>query len=118
MLFAMISGIILLATILGLDVYFALDGVKGNTWSEMIRKLGFILTFVPWAWGGLGGHFFHANWKQVLPTPDNIALMVWLSIFVTIIGGAIMKSSWTYSHWVPYVSFLTASLVIGKLWPV
>jgi hypothetical protein len=118
MFFAIIAGLILLATIIGLDIYFVLDGIKGNTWSEMIRKLGFILTFIPWAWGGLGGHFFHPNWKQIIQSPGNIAMMVWLSVVVTMIGGAVMKSGWSYAHWVPFITFFVAAVVIGKLWPV
>ena len=118
MWFTIISGILILATIIGLDVYFLLDGVKGNTWSEIIRKLGFILVLVPWIWGGLGGHFHHPNWKPIIQPPGNIALLIWFSLLVTIVGGAIMKSSWPYAHWVPFITFFIAAVVVGKLWPV
>ena len=118
MLFAILAGVFFLAAIIGLDIYFALDSVAGNTWSEMIRKLGSVLVFVPWAWGGLGGHFFHPNWKPALQSPNNFVVIIWLSVAVSIIGVSIMRSSWPYAHWVPYIVFSIAPLVIGKLWPV
>ena len=96
MIFAIFAGIGFLVAIIGFDIYFALDGVAGNTWSEMIRKLGSVLVFIPWAWGGLGGHFFHPNWKPVLQSPNNFAALIWLSVAVSVIGVSIMKKKYIW----------------------
>ena len=117
-LFSIISAILVLLYILGSDVIFLMDGVEGNTYSELIRKAGGIITFIPWAWGGLGGHFFHAGWGQIIKSPSNIAIMCWLSVVITILGWGLTKSGFVYSNWIPYASFLLGSVAIGRLWPV
>jgi len=80
---AAIVGFILIGIIIGFDIYLAIDTIKGNTWSEMIRAFSFKSPFAPWVWGGLGGHFFH-QWVPKFPlgNDSNIALLIWLSVLV------------------------------------
>lgn len=118
MIFAIVSGLTLIAITIGLDIYFAVDGVKGNTWSEMMHKMAFISTFIPWAWGILAGHFFNPEWQPLLKQPAGIALLIWLSILVSCIGAVLLKSSFSHLNWVPIVVCLLAVLVGAKLWPV
>ena len=60
------------ALLVGLDIWFAVDGRKGNTYSENIRKWGrawppFKLIFC-FTLGLLAGHFF---WSPVEYIHDN-----------------------------------------------
>jgi hypothetical protein len=76
MLFAIIAGLTIVAAAIGIDVYLALDGLKGNTWSEMIRSMAYVSTFIPWVWGVLAGHFFHPEWQPWLKLPAGMALLI------------------------------------------
>lgn len=115
MIFAIIAGLILLSVIIGLDVYFATDAIKGDTWSEMIRKLSHLTTLIPWAWGVLAGHFFHPNLKPLLKFPNNIALLVWLTVATTIIGSFFIREY--HSPWLSLIIMFVAVFVGAKLWP-
>jgi hypothetical protein len=113
---AAIMGFALVAIIVGIDVYLAVDSVKGNTWSEMLRAFSFKSPFAPWVWGGLGGHFFH-QWIPKLPieSPGNIALLVWLSFLIMLIGHTMFVRG-TYLP--PAIVFFAGFLVWSTLWPV
>ena len=41
------------------DIYLALDGAPGNTWSEVTREASSSSPLLPWVLGGLLGHLFH-----------------------------------------------------------
>ena len=118
MLTAIISGIAIVAALIGLDIYFAVDGVAGNTWSEMIRKMAFVTTFIPWVCGVLSGHFFHPGWRSAIERPGNFAVLVWLSAVIAIMGMGVLRSGWAYVNWVPMITFFVAVFVGAKLWPV
>lgn len=113
---AAIVGFAIIAIIIGIDVYLAVDSVKGNTWSEMIRTLGFKTPFAPWVWGGLGGHFFH-QWIPKFPVenPGNIAILIWISALVMMIGHFCYTKG-TYLP--PMIVFFVAFFVWSTLWPV
>lgn len=52
-------GLVVLAVILiVLDVFLALNGTQGDTYSEIIRDTGYRAPFLPWAVGGVAGHWF------------------------------------------------------------
>jgi hypothetical protein len=117
MLFAIIAGLTIITVAIGLDVYLALDGIKGNTWSEMIRSMGFVSTFIPWVWGVLSGHFFHPNWQPWLKQPGGVAVLIWLSFLIPGVTTILMKAQVPYANWLPFVVCLIAALFGGKLWP-
>ena len=113
---AAILGFVLIGIIIGIDIYLAADTIRGNTWSEMIRTFSFKSPFGPWAWGGLGGHFFH-QWIPKLPLehPSNVALLVWLSLLVMMVGHSLYMKG---SYLPPMIVFFVAFFVWSTLWPV
>lgn len=113
---AAIVGFAIIAIIIGIDVYLAVDSIKGNTWSEMVRALSFKTPLAPWAWGGLGGHFFHQWLPKLLHGHGaNIAVLVWISAAV-MLAGHVMYSKGTPMP--PTIVFFAAFFVWGMLWPV
>lgn len=93
-----IVGLILIATVVGFDIYLAADNIKGNTWSEVIRLYGRHLNLLPWACGVLCGHWFHPDWTHALfGQPGSIAVLVWLTFIVTGLGfGSLNIPMWTF----------------------
>ena len=118
MLFPIIAGVSIISLLIGLDIWFAVDKIPGNTWSEMIRSMAFFTTFIPWVCGILSGHFFHPGWQQAFERPTNFAVLIWLSMATSIVGFAILRSNFQYNNWVPMITFLIAVFVGAKLWPV
>jgi hypothetical protein len=91
------------------DIYFAIDNIKGNTWSEILRFWGARIKIIPFAWGFLGGHFFHPAWPS-LQQPMGIAVLVWLGVVVQIASMGIN---------LPMLSYLCAGIMAGIFcWPV
>lgn len=114
---AIIIGVSLLAVLLGLDVYLAADGIKGNTWSEILRMWSKKTTIISWIYGGLGGHFFH--WwnhdKALLGQPNSVVLLVWLTVVAAMVGVAALKMG----HPIPPWAMLVPAFFAGALlWPV
>lgn len=114
---AMILGCTLIAVIVGLDIYLAVDGLPGNTWSEIIRTWAKASPVIPWACGVLAGHFFHPvdNLEPVLARPGNIAMLVWLTVAVALFGVALSRSGYPIPPW---AVVLPAMAVGALLWPV
>ena len=113
---AAILGLTILAIVIGIDIYLAADTIKGNTWSEMVRAFSFKSPFAPWAWGGLGGHFFH-QWIPKFPLAHdaNIALLVWLSALVMVVGHSLYMKG-TYLP--PFAVLFVSTFIWSTLWPV
>ena len=114
---AAIIGFLLIAIIIGIDVYLAADNVKNNTWSEMIRFLAFKTPLPPWIWGGLGGHYFHPHWlpKDPFGQPGSVVLLVWLSVVLGMAGIALYRANMFMPFW---IVFFAAFFIWGILWPV
>jgi hypothetical protein len=114
---ALVIGAALVAAFIGVDIYLAADSVKGNTWSEIIRTWAKYTPVIPWFLGVLMGHFFHPidNFRAVLGQPSSIALLVWLTAVVGIVGLGMMKAG----HPIPGWSILVPAFAAGwLLWPV
>lgn len=110
-------GVSLLVVLIGLDVYLAVDGVKGNTWSEILRSWGQSNGLAAWIWCGLAGHYWHwmEKSKPVIKQPGNIALLVWLTILVYIVTTAATRSGIPIPSWsIAPIAFVVWAL----LWPV
>ncbi len=109
-------GLALVAIVIGIDVYLALDSVKNNTWSEIIREYGKKRLIIPWVLGGLGGHFFHLESIPKLPIefPGNISILVFISLLVLGLGGILPR----YSLYIPpAITFFVGFIVWSLLWP-
>jgi hypothetical protein len=104
---ALILGLCLLACIIGLDVWLALDSTKGNTWSEIIRTWSRKTLLLPWAWGVLAGHWFHWFDARIMERPGSIVLLLWTTIAIGIVS-TIPAINGSYSA-------LLATLVMGFL---
>lgn len=80
------AAVITLALIV-VDIVFATDRVRGNTWSEVIHHWGGKVPVIPWTWGVLLGHFFG---RGMVPAPftaqAGIALLVWATVVVQLVG--------------------------------
>jgi hypothetical protein len=112
-----IVGISLLSVLIGLDFYLAFDGMKGNTWSEILRSWGAKNALTPWIWCGLAGHFFHwsKQSRPILHPPSNIALLVWLTALVFVVSVAMTRAGMPIPSWVVApVAFVAWAI----LWPV
>jgi hypothetical protein len=107
----------LLAVAIGLDIWLAVDAVPGNTWSELFRAGALATPVVPWACAVLMGHWFHPkdDFKALLGQPDSIALLVWLTWVLFVIGLALASSGLPISPWIPVLPGLIAGWL---LWPV
>ena len=112
-----IIGSVLIAAIIGIDIYLAADKITGNTWSEIIRMWAKATPIIAWACGVLSGHFFHPidNFKPILGQPNSIALLIWLSAVVGIVGLGLAKSGYPMAPW---MAFIPACIAGALLWPV
>ena len=112
-------GCILIAAIIGLDIYFAADTIQGNTWSEVIRRVGKTASIIPFVCGVLSGHFFWpAGLKEHIPLlgqPNSIALLVWMGCVVSMVGLVLTRLGHIFPMWIVFIlGFLGGML----LWPV
>jgi len=114
-----ILGLLIIIILIGWDVYFLFDKTPRNTWSEVLRLWGLKTLIVPWAWGGLGGHFFHffKRSKPIIDRPGNIILLIWLSVLVVLISIGISRSGVDTTYFMLGMFFLGA-IVWMLLWPV
>jgi hypothetical protein len=110
-------GLGLMAVLVGLDIYLVQDQYSGNTWSEILRTWAVATPVIPWAYGVLGGHFYHPveNLEAVIVFPGNIALLVWLTAAVGIAGLAFAKGGHPIAPWVMVLPGMVAG---SLLWPV
>ncbi len=106
-----IVGIALVVAFIAYDVYLGLDGVRGNTWSELARAGAGVTPAIAWAWGVLAGHFFHPTWK---PRP-RVGLLLWLTFVVVVVGIACKHGGVTLPFWAPLAPGFFAGWL---LWPV
>jgi hypothetical protein len=98
---------VLTAVLIIFDIYLALNGVAGDTYSEIIRDAGHRMAFLPWCVGGLIGHWFwngkrrsnRYTWGLVLSV---LALLEYLNL----------------SHGIghPFVSFFVGMLSGRLVW--
>jgi hypothetical protein len=114
---AILLGIGLLGILIGLDIYLAADGVEGNTWSEILRQWSVITPVVPFIYGVLGGHFYHPvdGLDPIVDTPGNIALLVWVTVLIGVIGILTTKHDVEIAPWIPVIPGFIAGCF---LWPV
>lgn len=112
-------GGILIAILIGLDIWFAADNISGNTWSEIIRKLSLTTSIIPFALGVLSGHFLWEPalkpYVPVLGQPNSLALMIWAGLAVGMLGFVFVRAGWYFPL---SVSFLLGYVGGMLLWPV
>ena len=114
-----ILGLIIVGILIGWDVYLLFDKIPRNTWSEVLRLWGLKTLIVPWAWGGLGGHFFHFLKKSrpAIEQPGNIVLLIWLSVLVALISLGLTRAGIDTTYFM-LVAFLLGTVTWMFLWPV
>jgi hypothetical protein len=95
--------------LVGIDVVWAADGIKGNTISEVMRFWAQSIKLIPLAFGVLGGHFFHLDlWS--LPRVPGVPIMIWLAFVAEIVSLATP---------VPMFCYFVFGVVVGCIcWPV
>lgn len=112
-------GCVLVATIIGLDIYFASDNVAYNTWSEIIRIFSKRTSLIPFVCGVLSGHFFWpAQLKEYIPLlgqPSSIALLIWIACVIGIVGLGLTKSGMIFPLWLAFVFGFVGGMLF---WPV
>lgn len=106
-----IVGLGLIAAFIGYDVYLALDGVRGNTWSELARKFALASPVLPWACGVLCGHFFH----PAVTIGIHVPVLIWLTFAVAVTGAALRRAGRPVPPWAPLVPGFCAGWLT---WPV
>lgn len=114
---ASILGLSIVAILIAVDVWLALDNVPGNTWSEILRDLSKHTLFVPWSLGVLLGHWFHPS-NDLCPVLGDASIWVLtgVSAVLTIIGLVFCLSK---KYRVPAWPWVLGGTVIGSLlWPV
>jgi len=114
---AIAIGALIVSVLIGFDVYLALDGKAGNTWSEIVRDWSGETPIVPWICGVLTGHFFHPESiaQPLLGQPNSIALLIWLTVAVAIVGLVALRLGVYPEPWLP---LLPAFIAGALLWPV
>ena len=114
-----VLGLVIVAAIIGLDIFFAIDKVGGNTWSEIIRCFAESTPMIPWICGVLSGHFFWpaaiGKYIPLLGQPNSIALLIWTGCIVGIIGLGLIKSGMVFPLW---LAFIIGGIGGMFLWPV
>lgn len=114
-----ILGLIIVAAIIGFDILFAVDQVKGNTWSEIIRFFAKTTPMVPWICGVLSGHFFWpaalGKYIPLLGQPSSIALLIWTGCTLGIIGLGLTKTGMIFPLWIAFIIGIVGGVL---LWPV
>lgn len=95
------------------DVFLARDSVRGNTWTEQIRKLGRENASIPFILGALLGHFFFGPLFPYRP-PSGF---LWLLFSVGSVAGI---SAWVRHRKGPTLPAWThatlGTLLGGFLW--
>lgn len=97
------------------DVYLALDGTKGNTWSEVLRVASQDNAALPWLFGILVGHLFHGR-DDLSPIVHRDAAQT-LLILLTLVLGVVSTAGVTLGGWLVAI---TGAAGIGAgclLWP-
>ena len=113
----MIVGGVIIAALVGVDIYLAVDKFPDNTWSEVIRIWALATPVVPWVLSVLIGHFFHPinNLKPLISPPGNYIALIWLTAAIGIVGVALARAG----HPIPPWTVVIPAIVIGSiLWPV
>jgi hypothetical protein len=109
MLTTSIVAAVVTAVLVGIDIVWASNHVVGDTLSEVIRYWAGRFPLVAFAWGGLGGHFFHGDWWAFQRTP-GIAILLWC---------AALTEGLSLSISLPmYVYFVFGAVVWAFCWPV
>jgi hypothetical protein len=79
--------LVIVGVIVAVDLFLALNDVKGDTISEVIKGWAYRRFFVlSWAWGVLAGHLFLTRNAAVIATPWNIWLLLGLSVLLVAVG--------------------------------
>lgn len=112
-----IIGSVILAVAIGIDIWLAVDPVDDNTWSELMRLGALATPVIPWACGVLMGHWFHPNdnAQAVLGQPGSIALLLWLTWVVFLVGLAFISSGISLD---PSLLVVPGMVAGWLLWPV
>ena len=96
--------------LVAVDVWLAADGVRGNTWSEVVHYWGTRIRFIPWCLGGLVGHFFAGGLLPSLPAEQGVPVLIWATVVAQILAAGFS---------VPPLVVAAAGMVAwGMLWPV
>lgn len=85
------------------------------TYSRSLRELGKKVSFFPYAWGVIGGHFwgpiekvFHVWWQVLL-------LLLGLGIAVSLAGLVVQGLHLRRGHWLPLLLYLPIGLCAGAV---
>lgn len=114
-----VFGLFLVAGLIGVDIWLMVDGIKGNTWSEMIRAAGKVTTFVPWMLAVLVGRWYH-------PVPDfgplagkfSIPIFIVLSYIVVVVGDILRKKRMPIPSWViVLLGVISGALFLPAVFP-
>ncbi len=78
------------------DIFLAVDGIGGNTWSELLRNAGLATPVVPWLGGVVMGHWFHPfeHAEPLITPPGNALALVALTLLVVLVGFATNVPTW------------------------
>jgi hypothetical protein len=109
-------GLGLLGLLIGLDIYLASNGVRGDTWSELLRTWGKATPLIPWAWSVLLGHWFHPDFTRTLfAQPTSVAFLLWFTVVLGIAGVAANTVGTPIPAWTVIIPGIIAGVF---LWPV
>jgi hypothetical protein len=109
MLITSIVAIAVTMALIGIDIVWAVDGIKGNTISEVIRYGAERFKLISFAFGVLCGHFFHFDsWH--LPASQGIPVLLWCAVVAEIVS---------LSTPTPMFCYLVFGVAVGMFcWPV
>ncbi len=102
-----------IAIIAVVDVVLFVRPPHGDTISERLRAWSRHTPFIPYAWGGLGGHFFAPPLSTHQPPGLLAAVLILLSLWLLVIGVFMRKKL----SWWEIAGFFFFGLVAGgTLW--
>lgn len=103
-------GLILMVSVftlgVGLDFWFVFDGIRENTWSEIIRRYAELSVLIPYIMGVLMGHWFH---------PFEEGGQFYTARMLGLVGitvAAIIASIFIRIYWLPFPNWLLITSVL------
>lgn len=104
-----ILAIAIVAFIVGSDIVLAVDGIEGNTYSELLRTLSYRWPVIPAAGGAILGHWF-LNMSTPRP-PGGLVMLLGFGLVITLAD--VFSSHAVSSHTHP-AQWMLFGLAVGS----
>jgi len=84
------------------------------TYSNRLKAWGSRLSFFPYAWGVLGGHFW-SPLEPVVSWQVTIAVLPTIGIALSLTHLLLRKPGWGWVKWLPLLAYFPAGVPVGAI---